>query len=194
MCNIKVRRGLVGLMVIGLCMLVSTPIHANGNALIGEYGFTGTNGCLTCDSGFSEDGFLFPLGDPYLVTGSVYGIIKFNRDGTGVGKGKMVAVRTYPPFNGGEFIKEFTIPFTYTFNHHEGTITMSGDGYGIWTKGAVEVPFTMSHWSYTGTVSPDHKTLIVTTAVPEVETITTTPDSPKGYQICHRSWILIQTH
>jgi hypothetical protein len=113
-------------MVIALCLLVSTPIFGTENFLKGEYGFTGTNGCVNCDQGFSEEG-LYPLGEVILISGSPYGVIKFDKDGKGVGEAKMVAVRTQALFNGGEFL-EFTIPFTYSFNPHDGTITMSGEG------------------------------------------------------------------
>jgi hypothetical protein len=189
--HIKNKKGLLGLMAIGLGLLLSTPIYGTDNFLVGEYGVTGTNGCINSPEGF--DANFFPIStDPPLVTGSVYGVMKFNRDRTGIGEAKEVAVRLQFPA-GGEFV-EFTIPFHYTFNRSDGTITLIGDiGWGIWKKGTwPDLPWAMLNWSMTGTVSLDQKTILLSSKEVEVEVFTASPTSlvPTFYQICHRSWIL----
>jgi hypothetical protein len=156
--------------------------------LRGEYAFTGEGVCLTSPGGFTAN--FSPIGPSFVNSFSVQGIRTFNGDGTGTVSGRTVSVGHQGPANA----RDFAADFTYTvapdrsFTVDQGLVTSTlVAGPGTVHSVATDVKFS-------GRISQDLKTLVLSTKEPNVETVSFTPPGgqPVVHRICHRARVAIK--
>lgn len=194
------------------------PASAWDKGIQGEYGFAGGGICIaTPFTNYTLTPSPNPfdpsnLTDPTKVSASsfyAHGILTFKKDGTGTIDLLSVGSTLYTPVNPsttpptilpswGASYAHVTYPFTYT---------LGADGAMTWAavpdtvKQEVLNPVTgvptgavsyRDHYSLAGWVSADHKTIVLATPAPEIDTIMATPTSTTGISkiICRESHTL----
>ena len=191
-------------------MTWSANAVAASSKLKGDYGYTGTLGCIfspgtpPTSPPFSQDGQFLAQGFGLNQSVSVHGIRTFNGDGTGSATLYVVGVeRPTPPqttYFGDAFSFKFTYSFTYTVNDDDTwTITplnrsITGTAIaGPRINQTVEID---NFPTLTGDISQNASTLTATsTLTPQDDPVETLkfpkPPSPL-YRICERSEVLIK--
>ena len=180
---------------ISLFVATLTASAAAGSPpLKGEYGFTGTNACLSTAApgpGFNPD--LTPTDGSFGQSFTSEGIRTFNSDGTGTVRGSSMGI-TIPANVHSAGSDDFTFSFKYTVNE-DGSWT--SDVIGVETGTIKTGPragqtFTISNSPMaTGLMSQNGSTLTLATLDPTVE-IVTFSNGDVHKRICHRSRVLIK--
>jgi hypothetical protein len=210
--NIKKLAVFAMIAAIAICIVgakASAGDRDNNHKFInGEYGFTGGGNCIATP-------FLnyaptstnpFNLVDPTKVSANSYhanGLLTFKKDGTGTIDLYSTGTPTGP--------SSFTLlyPWGVTYGHATYPFTYAITDDGEFTFEAVEYKFKQEslnpltgdvlgavcrdHYKLKGWISADHKTIVVATPAPEIDTIfgvfsDTICLSPISKMICHDSF------
>jgi hypothetical protein len=157
--------------------------HQKG--IIGEWGFSGGGNCVVTPAAnwnpTSENPFA--LVDPAKVSFSSFhaqGIVTFGHNGKGTIDFVTVGTPTAPLFTGAPAWStssyHITYPFTYTLTH-DGELTFEADLNTMKTEDLNVITGTPTggvvyrdHYSLTGWVSADHKTMTLATPSPKIVT------------------------
>lgn len=189
-----------------------SPVGAdpqNLNRLLrGDYAFTGEAACLVSPIGFSPDFIPLPvnptpppltLGPSFIRSFTIKGIRTYNGDGTGTAHATGTQIFHPGPGQGpraAEF--EVDVKFDYNVSPDRSFTLETTSVTGTVTAGlGTGSTFAISPLHFTGHMSKDRKTLVLTTKEPDVEihTFFTPPDpTPTGqdFRICHRSRVDIK--
>jgi len=193
--------GLISCAVLMVCLAWVGQANAapqDFNQLLrGEYAFTGEAVCLASTLGFGVNAFgnfaplnssggTAPPGPSSVFSFSIQGIRAFNGDGTGSVVARSVQVNhTNFGSNASDISSDFTYEVapdrTFTVEHGPTTATAVPPAAGTSTTTGVK---------FSGRISQDLKTLVMSTEEPTVETRSFTPPvGPPGvdYRICHRA-------
>lgn len=163
--------------------------------LRGDYAFTGEAVCLVSEEGFKTNFTPNVPGTTWVLSFSIQGVRTFNGDGTGSVVGRTVSV-THPSTAAGfpgvaARMHELSGSFTYsvapdrTFAVEQGPLTQIGvAGPGTGQTAIIE------GINFSGFISQDHKTLVVSTDEPTIEKRTAALSDGSvdvDYRICHRA-------
>jgi hypothetical protein len=176
----------------------------------GEYGFTGGGNCISTPYANWDPNNPFvliaPSSDPTKVSANSYhvnGLLSFKKNGTGT----IDLYSTGTPTGPSSFTHLYPWSVTYGHATYPFTYTITDDGE--FTFEAVEYKFKQEslnpltgdvlgavcrdHYKLKGWISADHKTIVVATPAPEIDTIfgvfsDTICLSPIAKLICHDSF------
>jgi hypothetical protein len=181
------------MIVLALCIAPSVALSGGKGwrHFHGTYEMTASGSCIHSEKGFEEVDHVWYKAIEAIQPGTVYagttvftGTWTFEQNGTGIYSDKIYATVT-PPADGSvaggvRIFEDSEVPFTYK-------ITSFGDI--VITE--VNPPFI----EYTGTVSPDRKTIILIDT-PKVKPIPPAPplDAPFWYILCNASRTLIRVN
>ena len=203
--NIKKLVLLMIFTVIATFMMAATvTAESPGNRSIrGVYAATGSGTCFVAPFGFNDN--LVPNSAPdgtgayMLMTFTMEGVFTFHRDGTGhIERPSCPTVIHNPspfaPYPSAGNSKD-SWDFTYEVER-DGSITLTqvpGSHSGEFTSGPLVAlgPYHNNGRNWRGTVSPDGKTIILNSGLPDI--ITSPPPNPEGI-ICNGSAVLIWQH
>lgn len=161
-------------------------------AIHGEYGFSSGGNCVSTPiANWTGD---FTVSDPTKVSGISYnshGIVTFEKNGTGT-----VDLRVWttpiPPAWAAGFV-HVSFPFTYTING-DGEINVESvpnkfkqEILNPVTGAPTGLVFYRDHFSFTGWVSADHKTIVLASPAPEILTLLDGSLNPLQKVLCHES-------
>ncbi|MGO9017264.1 MAG: hypothetical protein ACLQVJ_02840 [Syntrophobacteraceae bacterium] len=192
-------------LVLGVIFVWTFPAFAAPPQLKGQYAFTGESGFISTPVGFD------PIKLTALASGvdegtmMAQGVRTFNGDGTGTVQA--TAIRTITPvpshwLNVPPYATSETIFYEFTYTVTDGQITtqlVPGTYVGTFTGPETGLTYSIDNFSFSGTVSKDGKTIILSTDQPEIETHTFNYaifNNGNGgttnvlYVICHRSRVL----
>lgn len=157
--------------------------------LKGTFSITGTQICIVSPAGFNRN--QTPKGPSFVTTNSIIGTRTFNGDGTGSDEASDVSV-TLPPV-GSATSGQFSFNLTYAVGP-DLTVTSQNEGplTGTELSGVrAGQTFTVDHFSFTGKLSQDHRSLTQASPAPEIEVVTFSNGDVQP-RICNRSRILIK--
>jgi hypothetical protein len=197
--NLSVRTAPIGSIAFALSVSLIAMTWAQTAAAVppqlkGEYGFTGSNACLSTAApgpGFNPN--FTPTDGSFGQSFAAEGIRTFNGDGTGTVKGSSMGI-TIPANVNSAGSDDFSYSFTYTVND-DGSWTTDVVGVlsgTIKTGPRAGQTFTISNFpTSTGMTSQNGSTLTLATLDPTVE-IVTFSNGDVHKRICHRSRVLIK--
>ena len=184
---------LISCAVLVVCMAWAGEANAapqDFNQLLrGDYAFTGEAVCVVSPGGFTTGPTpppFIPIGTFFINSFSIQGIRTFNGDGTGTIVARNVNINQT---GGGVNAADLSGDFTYqvapdrSFTVVQGPIT----GIVVVGPGAGSTAITIGV-KFSGKISQDHKTLVMSTEEPTVEIRTPIlPPGPDSPRICHRA-------
>ena len=203
----RINKLVVFVTMAAIAIFVSaSTASANGPLdIIGEYGFSGGGNIIETPYANWDPNNPFTLKDPTkvsFVSYHAYGIVTFNHNGTGTLDCISLGTLTAPLFTGASVWNpsyyHITYPFTYTIDK-EGKITSEAVTNAVKQEALDPVtgmPTGMvaykDHFSLTGYVSPDHKTITFATTAPIIDTLMV--ETPGGLMplfkiISHESYV-----
>jgi hypothetical protein len=170
--------------------------------IIGEYGFTGSGNCISTPFANWDPHNPFVLIDLKKVSASsyhVHGILTFKKDGTGT----IDLYSTGTPTGPSSFTLLYPWSATRAHTTYPFTYTITGDDEFIFeaventfkqetldfVTGEVVATACRDNYKLKGWISADHKTIVVATPAPEIDTIFSDPtcSTPAFKVICHDS-------
>jgi hypothetical protein len=176
--------------------------QAESPKLKGDYAVTGEAACLgTTDPAGFDLVTLKPVNvnSAFTTSFSVQGVRKFNGDGTGSMKGRVVTILKTPSTSGAAPI-DIQYDFTYAVNNDGGFTSdlVPGTFKGKYLAGIrKDQEFVLNTLHFEGLISNDASVLTMAQAWADVETHTFTVCAPTPtlncdtrFQICHRSRVL----
>jgi hypothetical protein len=168
----------------------------HGNAIVGEYAYTGVNSCITSPAGFTDQ--FKALGPVIFGVGTLQGIFTFKPHGKGTVTARQVSVavppgsQLIPPSPNFASANSSNTGYDFTYNvTHDGAITLEmvpGTGSGMFLTGPnKDVTWEFvgdSHVSLSGLISKDHKTMTLGAVEPAVWILRYSNSSSNTYSIC----------
>lgn len=163
----------------------------HNRTLQGDYAFTGSMTCVSSVAGFNPD--LTPKGGWYYESSSLQGICTFYHDGTGMRRGRAVAVLFSTPAHAAS--ADFQVPFTYSIEP-DGTIITQASGPitgQIRTGSTAGYTYTADRLTLKGLLSKDNERMTLASDEPEIDT-TTYSYGVVVPRICQRTQVMLRMH